>query len=92
MELDVEYRELAEKEGVPGYFRAPAQNDDRHFIAALAELVENALGRGPGLCSFVGARTCPRPHADCPHARAGAPSPVLAPDPAPVLAVAEPAI
>lgn len=72
VELDVEYRELAEKEGVPGYFRTPAQNSDPGFIGALAELVQASMGRGPGLCSFVGARTCPRPHADCPHARAGA--------------------
>ena len=35
-------------------------------------LVEAALGRGSGLCSFVGGRTCPRPHGDGPHARAGA--------------------
>ena len=72
VELDVEYRELAEHHGVPGYFRAPAQNSDAGFIDALAELVRMSLGRGPGLCSFVGGRTCPRPHKDCPHARAGA--------------------
>ena len=60
VELDVEYRELAEKVGVPGYFRAPAQNSDPGFIAALAELVEARAGRGPGLCSFAGGRTCPR--------------------------------
>ena len=79
VELDVEYRELAEKEGVPAYFRAPTQNSDPGFIEALAELVRASMGRGPGLCSFVGARTCPRPHRDCPHARAGAamPSPTL---------------
>ena len=74
VELDVEYRELAEKEGVPGYFRTPAQNSDAGFIDALAGLVEASLARGPGLCSFVGARTCPRPHRDCPHARAGVPA------------------
>lgn len=72
VELDVEYRELAEKAGVPGYFRAPTQNSDPEFIGALAELVDSAIGRGPGLCSFVGGRTCPRPHGDCPHAQAGA--------------------
>ena len=72
VELDVEYREFAEKHGVPAYFRAPAQNSDPGFIEALAELVEASLGRGPGLCSFVGGRTCPRPFGDCPHARAGA--------------------
>ena len=74
VELDVEYRELAEKEGVPGYFRAPAQNSDDGFIQALAHLVEASIGRGPGLCSFVGGRTCPHPFGDCPHARAGTPA------------------
>ena len=71
VELDVEYRELAEKEGVPGYFRCPAQNSDVGFIESLAELVQASLGRGPGLCSFVGGRTCPHPFGDCPHAKAG---------------------
>ena len=71
VELDVEYRELAEHAGVPGYFRSPAQNSDRLFIQSLAELVQASLARGPGLCSFVGGRTCPKPFGDCPHARAG---------------------
>ena len=78
VELDVEYRELAEHAGVPGYFRAPAQNSDPGFIASLAELVQGAIDRGAGLCSFAGLRTCPRAHADCPHARAGAASPAPA--------------
>jgi ferrochelatase len=72
VELDLEYKHLADQAGLPGYFRAPTQNCDPGFIAALAELVEATLARGPGLCSFVGGRTCPRPHTDCPHARAGA--------------------
>ena len=72
VELDVEYRELAEKAGVPGYFRTPAQNTDAGFIGALAMLVRRARARGPGLCSFVGGRTCPTGNRDCPHARAGA--------------------
>ena len=74
VELDVEYRELAEEHGVPGYFRVPAQNSDAGFVRALARLVEGALERGPGLCSFAGGRTCPKPHTDCPHARAGSPA------------------
>ena len=82
VELDVEYRELAEHKGVPGYFRAPAQNSDTGFIEALADLVRMSLGRGPGLCSFVGGRTCPRAHKDCPHARAGSePAADLTPEP-----------
>ncbi|MBN8892648.1 MAG: ferrochelatase [Rhodospirillales bacterium 70-18] len=71
VELDVEYRELAEKKGVPGYFRVPTQNSDPGFIAALADLVRHARAHGPGLCSFAGGGTCPRRHGDCPHARAG---------------------
>ena len=72
VELDIEYRELAHKVGVPGYFRAPVQNSDPGFIAALAGVVRATLERPTGLCSFVGGRTCPTTFGDCPHARAGA--------------------
>jgi ferrochelatase len=72
VELDVEYREEAEKLGVPGYFRAPAQNADPAFVAALASLVSGARGSGRSLCSFAGARQCPKQHGDCPHARVNA--------------------
>ena len=72
VELDVEYREEAEKLGVPGYFRVPAQNSDPGFIAALADIARGALGSGRSLCSFAGARQCPKQHGDCPHARAAA--------------------
>ena len=74
VELDIEYRELAHKLGVPGYYRAKVPNSDPAFIAALAALVHATLARPPGLCSFVGSRTCPAPHTDCPHARAGTPA------------------
>ena len=83
VELDVEYRDVADKLGVPGYFRVPAQNADAGFIAALADLVRHARAHGPGLCSFAGRRVCPGEHGDCPHARAGA-----APAPAEVVALA----
>ncbi len=66
VELDVEYRELAEKMGVPGYYRSPAQNSDSGFIAALADAVHAARDRGTGTCSFAGARACPGRHRDCP--------------------------
>jgi protoporphyrin/coproporphyrin ferrochelatase len=67
VELDVEYRHLAEKAGVPFYFRAPAQNSDTGFIAALADLARTSLARGPGLCSHQGGRLCPAQHTGCPH-------------------------
>jgi ferrochelatase len=47
VELDRDYRRLAEAHGVPAYHRAPTVGTDRRFIAALAELVrvdEDAAG------------------------------------------------
>ena len=67
VELDVEYAEVAEHAGVPGYFRVPAQNSDTGFIAALAGLVRRTAGQSRALCSFAGPRQCPKVHHDCPH-------------------------
>jgi ferrochelatase len=72
VELDVEYKELAHKLGVPGYFRVPTQNSDAAFIESLAALVRRARESGRELCSFAGARQCPKAHGDCPHAKAAA--------------------
>ena len=44
VELDRDYRRLAEACGVPGYHRVATVGTDQHFIAALAELVR-AAGR-----------------------------------------------
>ena len=71
VELDIEYRELAEKLGVPGYFRVPTQNVDAAFIGALANVVRHALAHGSGMCGFIGGGTCPPAYRDCPHRRAG---------------------
>ena len=75
VELDVEYREFAEEAGVPGYFRASAQNSEPGFIHALADLIRRTRTRDTGLCSFAGSRTCYKAFTDCPHARAGAAAP-----------------
>ena len=77
VELDVEYRDLALKAGVPGYYRVPAQNSEPAFIAAMAALVRRTLARDVGLCSFAGGRTCFKEHGDCSHARAGVAAPAL---------------
>ncbi len=66
VELDVEYRDLAVKLGVPGYFRVPTQNADAGFIASLAGLVQRAIGCGTGLCSGSGGRLCEARHGGCP--------------------------
>jgi protoporphyrin/coproporphyrin ferrochelatase len=66
VELDIDYRRLAERLGVPGYFRAPVPNADAAFIAALAGLVRRARAHGPGLCSHAGGRICPGDRVQCP--------------------------
>ena len=66
VELDVDYRGAAEKLGVPGYFRVPAQNADAAFIEALASLVRHARSRGTGMASAGGARICPTDRSNCP--------------------------
>jgi ferrochelatase len=73
VELDVEYRELADRLGVPGYFRVPAQNSDRGFIASLAGLVRRADAHQRGLCSHLGTGLCPVEHTDCPFHRVSLP-------------------
>ena len=72
VELDIEYRELAEKAGIPGYFRVPAQNSDAGFIGALAGLVQRSRAGSRRLCSFAGGRQCPKAQTGCPHAKAAA--------------------
>ena len=66
VELDVDYRALAARLGVPGYFRVPTQNSDIAFIAALARVVRRARACGPGLCSHAGGRICPIDRSQCP--------------------------
>jgi ferrochelatase len=62
VELDIENRHLAEKSGVPGYFRTRAPNADPAFITALANIVKNA--KTPGLCRAgtpcQGQKHCPQ--------------------------------
>jgi ferrochelatase len=70
VELDIEYRELADRAGLAGYWRVPAPNSDPAFIRAVAGLVRVALGRGPGTCSHLGPRACPASHTGCPLALA----------------------
>jgi ferrochelatase len=52
VELDIEYRHLAEESGVPEYRRAPAVGDDAAFIAGLAGLVKQALAGDTPACGM----------------------------------------
>jgi ferrochelatase len=46
VELDIEYRHLAETHGARGYFRVPTVSTAPEFITGLAELVRQALRAG----------------------------------------------
>ena len=68
VELDIEYRELAESLNVPAYIRVPAVADDAAFIGGLKDLVAQALNKGDsgeltGITSGDGKRACAT---DCP--------------------------
>jgi ferrochelatase len=65
VELDIEYREFAEKKGVPAYFRVATLGTDAAFIAALAALVRRTIAGGGALCSQDGGRLCPAEAAQC---------------------------
>lgn len=55
VELDIEYRELAEKRGIANYVRVPAIGTLPAFIEGLADLVTDALER-PGTVASIGDR------------------------------------
>lgn len=70
VELDIEYRHLAEEAGVPVYVRVPAVGVSPLFIAGLAQLVAKAVRAPVGSLVSDGSR-CPASCLRCP--RAGMP-------------------
>ena len=71
VELDIEYRHLADSHGAKVYLRAPALGVDEGFIGTLADLVEAALPEKPGaIRSSCTGRICPANWKNCPNHRA----------------------
>ncbi len=70
VELDIEYRRLAEEKGVPCYTPVATVDAGAVFIAGLAGLVRAALAGERALCSQDGARHCPGQWGGCPLAAA----------------------
>ncbi len=68
VDLDMEYRQLAEENGAVAYVRVPALGTHENFVEALAEMVRSAIGRepAPGAQSEAGHRACPGDRARCP--------------------------
>lgn len=67
VELDIEYRHVAEAAGVPNYVRIPTVTADRGFIAGLAKLVRQAVDANRPLLCDGGQRLCPAGLAGCPN-------------------------
>jgi len=60
VELDIDYRDLAERHGVAGYFRVPAVGTHAAFIDGLADLVRDTIGRqSEAVHANGGRRLCP---------------------------------
>ena len=58
VELDIEYAEKAVEFGVPHYARVPAVGTSPEFVSGLADLVEEALQRKPGVGLESGDHSC----------------------------------
>lgn len=70
VELDIEYRELAERAGAPAYVRVATVGTDAPFISGLAELVGSVAAAEQPICSHAGGRFCPAAWSGCPQAAA----------------------
>lgn len=68
IELDVEYKSLSERAGVPFFFRVPALGVNSHFITSLKTSVLQALTKD---CSW-GSYNCNGALPDCPMKKMGA--------------------
>ena len=66
VELDIEYREVAEHAGVKNYVRVPTAATTGKFIDGLAQLVHANLENNGGICSGSGGRVCPESWVECP--------------------------
>lgn len=65
VELDITYREDAERRGVPAYERVPTVGTHPDFIAGLARLVRQALQRPAATAPDGGVRLCPAGSGRC---------------------------
>jgi ferrochelatase len=72
VELDIDYRRLAARAGVPGYFRVPTVGTHPKFIAGLASQARALLDLPAGTTCFGGTgKPCRPEHTACPLAATG---------------------
>ncbi|MCK6449966.1 MAG: ferrochelatase [Alphaproteobacteria bacterium] len=65
VELDIDYRHLAEAAGAPAYIRVPAVGTQPAFVEGLASMVRNALQQPAVTASDSGLRLCPAAFGRC---------------------------
>jgi ferrochelatase len=66
VELDIEYRHLAERHGAVGYHRVATAQTHPAFIAGLAELARRATASDQAVASAEGPRRCSPDRRGCP--------------------------
>jgi ferrochelatase len=66
VELDEEYKELAEEHGVETYLRAPALGITDDYISSLVDLVRDTAMSDQNIRSCAGGRICPNNWKSCP--------------------------
>jgi ferrochelatase len=64
VEIEIEYRELAERIGVPGFYRVQTVGAHPDFIRGLADTVHTATA-SPAIASYVGAAYCTQDFKQC---------------------------
>src|SRR3546814_16116262 len=85
VELDIEYRRLADESGAPCYLRVPTVGADEAFIAGLGDLVRVQPRRGTacenrGVCEAGnGRRVCPAAFSGCLSGRTTGADPITRP-------------
>lgn len=65
VEIEVEYRHLAQEMGVPGFYRVPTVSTHPDFIRGLADLVTTHMDK-TGVAADGGQRLCPAKFRRCP--------------------------
>jgi len=72
VELDMDYRDLAGRSGVPEYRRVPTVGTHRDFVKGLAALVRQAsVAANDAVCNDGSVTQCPLPYTRCPRRMAG---------------------
>lgn len=64
VEIELEYRELADHIGVPGFYRVPAVGAHPDFIRGLADMV-HTVSASPDIASYLGAPYCAQGYKQC---------------------------